>query len=374
MRPRVGFLFLGGAHQMLHMAPVAAELAASGRAEVVVFALRGDRAAVAATLERFGMQAEVIPLATPRAFLGVNRVFARLSDFKVPGLLASRRLLAGLDALVVAERTSTLLKRLPGPKPRLIHIPHGAGDRAKGFEKRIRLFDHVIVAGSKDRERMIAEGLVDPANCLVSGSIKRAAVRSLLSADGAEPLFANDRPVILYNPHFDRKLSSWDKFADALVSAVERQEDFNLVVAPHVRLRGRLSAAARRRFEARARPDKIIIDFGSQRSCDMSYTLAADIYVGDVSSQVYEFLDRPKPCLFLNAGIEYRYDDPSFAHWQLGEVIDDPAILMDALHRAVRTHPQYAERQRTAVARAMGPDGGNAVRTAANLIADLAGA
>ena len=371
-KPRIGFLFLGGEHQVLHMAPVAAELDAGGRARVVIFALPGERARVAGALDRFGMHAPVRSLEAHWLLLGMDRVFAGLSDFKVPGLLANRRLFAGLDALVVAERTSTLLKRLPGPKPYLIHIPHGAGDRAKGFEKRIRLFDHVIVAGPKDRDRMIAEGLVDPEHCQVSGYIKRAAVRSLLPQEGPERLFANDRPVILYNPHFDRKLSSWDKFADALISAIEQQDHFNLVVAPHVRLRGRLSAAERRRFEARAMPDRIIVDFGSSRSCDMTYTLGADLYVGDVSSQVYECLDRPKPCFFLNPGVKDWLADPSFAHWQLGEVIDDPDEILEALDHAIECHPLFAPLQQSAVSRATGPEGQDAVRTAARMIGDLA--
>ena len=32
----------------------------------------------------------------------------------------------------------------------------------------------------------------------------------------------------------------------------------------------------------------------------MAYTQRADIYLGDVSSQVYEFLLNPRPCVFLN--------------------------------------------------------------------------
>src|SRR3546814_2965461 len=43
------------------------------------------------------------------------------------------------------------------------------------------------------------------------------------------------------------------------------------------------------------------IDLGSERSIDMSYTGSADLYLGDVSSQVAEYLYRPRPCVFLNA-------------------------------------------------------------------------
>src|SRR3546814_14679599 len=67
----------------------------------------------------------------------------------------------------------------------------------------------------------------------------------------------------------------------------------------------------------------IHIDLGSAALTDMSYTNGADIYLGDVSSQIYEFLKSPRPCLFLNShGIDPDRD-PNFAHWQSGPVISE---------------------------------------------------
>ena len=66
------------------------------------------------------------------------------------------------------------------------------------------------------------------------------------------------------------------------------------------------------------------------------------------SSQVYEFLAKPRPCVFLNAhGVEWR-DDPNFVHWHLGDVVDDPADLISAIASAKDRHPLYIERQRKA--------------------------
>jgi hypothetical protein len=56
---------------------------------------------------------------------------------------------------------------------------------------------------------------------------------------------------------------------------------------------------------ARLRPDlaprwheaaNILIDTGSTRLVDMTYTLSADGYIGDVSSQIYEFSFIRAPC------------------------------------------------------------------------------
>src|SRR3546814_20602400 len=74
-----------------------------------------------------------------------------------------------------------------------------------------------------------------------------------------------------------------------------------LVVAPHVRLFAEASDAERAAVAKLAVPGKVMIDLASDRLFDMSYTSGADIYLGDVSSQVYEFLATPRPCLFLNA-------------------------------------------------------------------------
>ena len=69
----------------------------------------------------------------------------------------------------------------------------------------------------------------------------------------------------------------------------------------------------------------MIVDLGSERSLDMTYALVADIYAGDVSSQVYEFLATPKPCVFLNAhGLRWK-DNPDFPNWDLGDVAEIPA-------------------------------------------------
>jgi hypothetical protein len=58
--------------------------------------------------------------------------------------------------------------------------------------------------------------------------------------------------------------------------------------------------------------DNIHIDTGSLASTDMTYTLAADIYLDAVSSPVYAFLCRSRPCVFLNENDVARQDDPDY--------------------------------------------------------------
>lgn len=356
---------------MLHLAPVAAELARRGDVKVQAFvADEAEAGALRAIFAELGADVPIaaLPLSGWAALAG--HAMRKWRALKVPRLVAAARTLSRFDILVAAERTSTLLKRLPGPSPFMVHIPHGAGDRAKGFERRIGLFDHVIVAGRKDQARMIREGVVRPERCSVSGYIKLDAVRAMA---GRRPkLFENPRPIVLYNPHFHPKLGSWRRFGRTLIEQVRAHDDFNLIVAPHVRLAEAMSADERRDIEALAVHDRVLIDLGSPRSNDMSYTLRADIYVGDVSSQVYEFLSEPRPCVFLNNGVRGWEDDPSFASWHFGKVVADPAGAWRAIVDAPIEHAEFAGRQKEAVEAAFGPCDGSAIGNAADILTRLA--
>ncbi len=364
---RVAVLFIGGMHQALHIAPVAAALAVRQGIEVSAYVASAEDAdALTILMQRLGAQPLNIIVMTLPIWLMKLPGFKRVS--KISRLIFWSRDIRHHDAILTAERSSTLLKRLPGRTPPMIHIPHGAGDRAKGFEPRLALFDHIIVAGPKDRRRMIAQGLVAPERCSVSGAIKVAACRRMQR--NSAPLFDNDRPVILYNPHFDHSLGSWPRFANALIDAVVAGDRYNLIVAPHIRMFETASNEARGVWRRRAVAGRVIVDLGSERLNDMSYTSVADIYLGDVSSQVYEFLTVAKPCIFIDAHGAAWKDNPDYAMWQFGAVCADMAQIIDALDHAKDTHSAYVEIQRAMVADALGDSGDRVAEIAAQQLVE----
>lgn len=295
-----------------------------------------------------------------------SRADTGATSLKLPRLLRWSGALRRCDVLVTAERTSTLLKRLPGRCPPMIHIPHGAGDRAVGFEPRIAFFDQVIVAGQKDRDRIVAAGLVPPERCHVSGYLKVSAVRALSAS--IPPLFGNGRPTVLYNPHFERRLSSWQRFGREVIDAVLGSDEFNLVVAPHVRMFAGVPGSALSAWTSLQVPGRFVFDAGSERSVDMTYTQAADIYLGDVSSQVYEFAATPRPCVFLNAHDAPWRGNPDYLMWRMGEVVDSPSRILPALREARARHPEFIDVQRQLVAAALGDTGPDAPERAARVI------
>ncbi|MDT8318901.1 MAG: hypothetical protein RQ826_00095 [Xanthomonadales bacterium] len=156
---------------------------------------------------------------------------------------------------------------------------------------------------------------------------------------------------MFYNPHFESSLSSWRTWGlDVLDFFARHPDQYNLIFARHVKLFEqwlRRRARLPRRF--RSCPN-FHIDLGSPASADMTYTRAADIYLGDVSSQVYEFLSDPRPCLFLNAhGVDWK-QDPNYAQWHFGPVLENISRLGFALERATADHTSFKGIQESAFA------------------------
>jgi CDP-glycerol glycerophosphotransferase (TagB/SpsB family) len=234
-----------------------------------------------------------------------------------------------------------LKKRYGLDQLKIIHTRHGAGDRAIGFNPASAQFDHVLVPGEKVRRRLISDAGVDPARISVVGYPKF----DLNGMSRPHALLDDGRPVVLYNPHVSPHLSSWYKLGRKVLDWFVEHDEYQLIFAPHVMLFERGFALTIDKFridrpgriqERYLRAPNIHIDLGSRASSNMTYTNRADIYLGDVSSQIYEFLLNPRPCVFLDAHETDWVDDKNYAHWRAGPVINDPACLGDALSEAVR--------------------------------------
>ena len=231
----------------------------------------------------------------------------------------------------------------------MIHTRHGAGDRQGGFDDRSVAFDFTLLPGQKYVDWLKNLGYLPDGRYALTGWPKFEVIRGLQRQ--IPRLFKNDRPIVVYNPHFDLAESSWKPMGLDVLNFFAENRDFNLIFAPHVVL-------FKRNFRHRASlPWKyhfvpnIYIDKGSDASTDMTYMLAADIYLGDVSSQVYEFLLEPRPCIFLNGQQVVWRDNPYYRHWRLGQVVDSVQTgLGVALGQAFKTHQQFQKRQHEAFA------------------------
>lgn len=348
---RIGFLFNHDQiHQVAHSLPIAIAMAKGGFDGELIVATTNAR--LSAEVKRIlghclGNPIQHYELHPSSLTRGVDAVLGKVVP--TAKLLIYRDNLdffRSLDILVVAEKTSLVLKQRYGLRHlAIVHTRHGAGDRAIGFDPASARFDHVLCSGSKIRARLIAEAGVDADRISVVGYPKFDLARDAPT----HSFLPTCAKAVLYNPHVSPRLSSWYQHGHAVFETFLDNPRYGLIFAPHVMLFERpyvvtidklaldRAGAIPHRF---LRGDNIKIDLGSRAGTDMTYTLAADIYLGDASSQVYEFLLRPRPCVFLNSqGHDWR-GNPSFAHWQLGEVITHPDQLQDALDRAGELHEQ----------------------------------
>ncbi len=355
---KIGFLFNHDAeHQVAHIAPVIGQLR-SAFPSVKAIVLVSSVPQLDRILEIIGADVargiEIRRLETPSHWQFVFRLLNTLGPAQRFYILKRySSCFADLDCLVVPETTSTLLKSQPGLKTLpLVLLPHGAGDRAIGFGREIRHFDYVLLSGPKVRDRMLSAGLIRMDNHTLVGYPKFDTIdpeknRTKLS-------FNNTNPVVLYNPHFDPQLSSWyDMGLDVLEFFADRPQ-YNLILAPHVMLfKKQLHVSLQSRFfKFRRRiPEKywhcpnIKIDLGSRNCTNMNYTLNADVYLGDVSSQVYEFLYEPRPCIFLNGHQANWMENQNYRHWLCGPVLDNVSDLSAILDNLEASHKIFRDFQ-----------------------------
>lgn len=247
------------------------------------------------------------------------------------------------DAIIATENTAAFLKQQDGFKPKLILIQHGAGDRKVSDEYLAKYFDLVLFPGPKMRDYFIKSGFSTLEKSKIIGYPKFDILSK--SKENNFYIFNNENQIVLYNPHYKKSQTSYYSWNKYLISSFKKQDIYNLIVAPHVKMFHEKYFI--NKFLLKSRGDKnVFIDTGSIKTLDMTYTSNASIYIGDVSSQIYEFIIKPRPCVFLNPHkISWR-GNPYFKNWEFGEVVESEEEIMPAVYRAQEKHEQYIDIQK----------------------------
>ncbi len=339
---RVVFPYFAQLHQVYHSLPIAAEMALRHPdVEVhVAAATPAHRDFITSLLHKHAPAASVRVDALTRPWLQAN-------PGKKMMMVRNLRYLRSFNAIVVPERTSLFMRQLGLGDTRLIWTRHGAGDRAVGFAADIDQFDFVLVAGRKIERRLLNAGLIRPGNY---SSGVYAKFDWMGPSHDPHALFDNGRPTVLYNPHFQDPLSSWKKHGVDVLNFFAGSDQYNLIFAPHFRLFNTSLDINYEFFEPYRILPNIHIDHGSRNSIDMTYTSAADMYLGDVSSQVAEFVTRPRPCLFLDSHSPDWRGNPDYECWNLGPVINGLDDFREKIEAAFASHSEYLPAQRHYVA------------------------
>jgi len=114
---------------------------------------------------------------------------------------------------------------------------------------------------------------------------------------------------------------------------------YNLILAPHLKLFQEKNV--KKLIKRYSNCSNIIIDVNSNALIDMTYTKFADVYIGDISSQGYEFLYNPRPCVFLNP-----FKNKMVKMWELGDVVTDMSNFANAIESCFANHLKYVDLQK----------------------------
>jgi hypothetical protein len=342
-KQKIAFLFLDEIHHVNHFISIAVELSKNHQVSILTYpdkheylvdklkSLEGD----AVKIERL----KTHPFRALTDALKKRKQPRKGFWFKQN----QKYILSKFDALVFTDYIHHKLLKYRGnnSSPKFIKIPHGLAGRAYCYKKDLLDYDLHLIFGSWYLEQLENRNLLGN-KTVVIGYPKLDAVKKVT----LPKLFNNDKPIVIYNPHFTPEVSSWHKDGIKVLDFFNSQNDYNLIFAPHINLFNKVGGETETDFLETYKNNKnIFIDTGSVACVEMTYIKLADLYLGDVSSQVSEFIITPRSCVFINThNVSYK-DNPDYPSWQAGEVINDISLLNETLAKASKNFDQYKEIQ-----------------------------
>lgn len=339
LQKKIAILFLDEIHHINHFVTIA--IALSETSSVSILTYPGKHTYLYKKLSRLnGAQVTIEQLKTAPFRALTDQLKGRSTPRKGFWIKKNKKyILNNFDAIIFTDFFHRYFVEARGEAkaPKFIKITHGTPGRGYSLKSQQLDFDLQLLPGKNYLKLLKKNDLLAQHHALV-GYPKIDAVPDVSNVS----LFPNQKKVVLYNPHFSPPLSSWHTQGIQILDYFYNQQEYNLIFAPHINLFNKVGGDTFHSI-----PDKyfhcpaIHIDLGSEKSVDMIYINKADIYLGDVSSQVYEFIINPRPCIFINAEKVDFIEDPKFRFWQCGDVIEDVKTLKPALKNASENFSIY---------------------------------
>lgn len=334
MKRKIVFLFLNGLHHLFHTVTTAMELGTIDKeSDVICLSCNDEHSAILTeVLGRYpDTITRIIQLKEPFRYKYLN--YKKKAYPSVNAMISrATKLLKETDLVVTTSHgTPGILNKYRIDRPFLIYQDHGCGDRRYSFDPEFNYMDFMLLPGRYHQKRLIDEKIVKEENTEIVGWPKLDYI-----GNKRLKLFNNSKPTVLYCPHWKPSMSSYKKFAVSILEYFGANRNYNLIFAPHLLLK---HWHVHHKFDISLESyacENIIVDYGSNSSSNGTYLKAADIYIGDVSSLVYEFIAiQPRPCLFLNAHDIKWKNNPDYRFWDYGPVVKDISSLGANLDLAI---------------------------------------
>ena len=227
-------------------------------------------------------------------------------------------------------------------KPKLFYLFHGTGTREYGFELNLNQFDLLMIPGPYHKKRLNKDASISKSKLIQVGYTKNDTFQ--YSDFKEQKLFPKNQTTFYYNPHWDVELSSLPKWGRYILDYFKNHSQFNLIFAPHPLVKHYNTKYNLDLNYSSFTSDNTLIDFDSQKNMNGFYCIHADIYLGDVSSMLFEWINyKPRPCIFINTNnIEWENDE-NYSNWRIGHVINSLDEFNDIIGIAIGSKTKFAE-------------------------------
>ncbi len=346
---KIGFCFLAHQAHTRHQLPIAAQLSffSDYVVELIVTTQATFNDLNSLLLQYPGHNCTIRYITGTNIKTWVGRLKGRLYPNIRNVINNNKALFLSYDSLVTPHANLDAVFKLDkNRKIKYVCTFHGAGDGDIGFDIAFSNYDLLLTSGTDVDERLRFEGVVHEKNTsAIIGYPKYDLVKKANNT-----LFNNDNVVFIYNPHYAKDLTSWNKFGRGVLEFFASNSKYNLVFAPHIKVFDGHKPSELSKYQ---QYPNIVVDVSSSKLMDATYTKGADVYIGDVSSQVYEFLYFAlKPTIFLNAFNKKPWEgNPSLQMWKTGTVVNEIRGFTKAIASAQKSHVNFIDVQRGLIER-----------------------
>ena len=344
----VVFLFINGPHHTHHLILPALTFAKNYKQFQTVLISGNDinTKIIEKTLKKFGnTNCKIIKLPNPLRYYLKNYknkiVPPPLSQWK----FIHKSIQYARAIISTSHETPKFLTNNINSDLKLFYLYHGTGTRSYGFEESIDKYDFIFIPGEYHYNRLQKEVRIDKTKLNIVGHPKFEWEDMMNNRN--KSFFNNTNPTFYYNPHWDLSLSSFKKWGKDIIHFFINNKQFNLIFAPHPLIK---NYSSRNNIDIGFDKDiskNIIIDFYSNNNVDGSYLNVSDVYIGDVSSMVTDFIfKKNKSCIFINAhNVDWRHDK-NYKFWNCGNVINKLSDFGSTINSAIKNNKYYRNQQK----------------------------
>lgn len=329
-RGKIGFIFIDEIHHIYHFITIAIALAKEKEVSIITFPAK--HIFLRKELNRLGGENVKIEKLSTDFF---TNIIEKISKKKIPRasvwMKKNRNYIAeNFDAIVFSDfiHHKFLQQEKIKQIPPIFKLAHGLPGRSRSYKKDLKDFDYQFLFGPFHLEEFKKRNLLAKDYKMI-GFPKLEAINSKQKKN----FFNNKKNTVIYAPHFNKEYSSWYSLGRKILEYFYHQVDYNLIFAPHIQLFNSRKGISPEEIDQKFfNCSHMHIDLGSQNSVDMTYMNSANIYLGDVSSQVYEFIIQPRPCIFINVNNISWQENIDFRFWKCGDVVENITELKKALN------------------------------------------